>query len=287
MDVQVDAGSTAVDQGAGAVVDTTASTAAAVIVGGEGGTTNDPVETQQVDDGTQERGADGKFKPKAGVQNRIDELTRARHEADREAAYWRSLAQNNGTAQPSAQAATTKPTVDQFDDYAEFVEALTDWKTEQAVAKRMAEDSNRKVTEVRAQTFQERQNAFAQVTPDYAEVIGNSNAPIAKHVIEAAQESDVGPQLLYHFAQNPDVLDRINRMDERSANREIGRLEATLGTPKATAATPAAPTKITTKAPAPAGTSGTQGRATTPDLANASMDEYMAQRKSQGARWAR
>lgn len=233
----------------------------------------------------QERGADGKFKPKAGVQSRIDELTRARHEADREAAYWRGLAQQQ-SAQTSAQAAPTKPTVDQFEDYGEYVEALTDWKAEQAVAKRMAEDSTRKVGEVRVQTFQERQTEFAKTTPDYVEVMRNSTAPIASHVIEAAQESDVGPQLLYHFAQNPDVLDRINRMDERQANREIGRLEATLGTSKASAA-PAPATKKVTQAPAPAGTSKTQGRATTPDLANASMDEYMAQRKSQGARWSR
>jgi len=235
--------------------------------------------------GNQERGADGKFKPKAGVQSRIDELTRARHEADREAAYWRGLAQQQ-SAQTSAQAAPTKPTVDQFNDYGEYVEALTDWKADQAVAKRMAEDSSRKVGEVRVQTFQERQAEFSKTTPDYVEVMRNSTAPIASHVIEAVQESDVGPQLLYHLAQNPDVLDRINRMDERQANREMGRLEATLGTSKASAA-PAPATKKVTQAPAPAGTSKTQGRSTVPDLANASMDEYMAQRKSQGARWSR
>lgn len=235
--------------------------------------------------GNPERGTDGKFKPKAGVQSRIDELTRARHEADREAAYWRGLAQQQ-SAQSSAQAAPTKPTVDQYDDYGEYVEALTDWKADQAVAKRMAADSDRKVGEVRVQTFQERQTEFAKATPDYVEVMRNSTAPIAPHVIEAVQESDVGPELLYHFVKNPDVLDRINHMDERQANREMGRLEATLGTSKASAA-PAPATKKVTQAPAPAGTTKTQGRSTVPDLANASMDEYMAQRKSQGARWAR
>lgn len=264
------------DMGAAQVVDTSPT-------GNEG---QEQQETEASEEaGTQERGADGKFKPKAGVQSRIDELTRARHEADREAAYWRGLAQQQ-SAQTSAPAANPKPTVEQFDDYGDYVEALTDWKADQAVAKRMAEDSSRKVGEVRVQTFQERQATFAESTPDYVEVMRNSTAPIASHVIEAVQESDMGPQLLYHFAQNPDVLDRINRMDERQANREMGRLEATLGTSKASAA-PAPATKKVTQAPAPAGTSKAQGRSTTPDLASASMDEYMAQRKAQGARWSR
>lgn len=253
--------------------------------GSEGQEQQEGNEDVSTETSAQERGTDGKFKPKAGVQSRIDELTRARHEADREAAYWRGLAQHQ-SAQSSAQAAPTKPTIDQFDDYGEYVEALTDWKADQAVAKRMAEDTTRKVGEVRVQTFQERQAEFAKTTPDYSDVMRNSNAPIAQHVIEAAQESDVGPQLLYHFAQNPEVLDRINRMDEKQANREIGRLEATLSTSKASAA-PAPATKKVTQAPAPAGTTSTQGRSTTPDLGSASMDEYMAQRKAQGARWAR
>lgn len=236
----------------------------------------------QMEPTTQERDDQGRFKNP--VQKRIDELTRARHESDREAAYWRQLAQTS--AQPSSQDATpAKPTVDQFDDYGAYVEALTDWKADRAVERRMEQESTRKVGEVRAQTFQERQTAFIQANPDYVEVMGNSNAPIAKHVIEAAQESDLGPDLLYHFAKNPDVLGRLNQMDERSANREIGRLEATLSN-KATAA-PAPPAKKLTNTPAPAGTQNTQGRSTAPALGDASMDEYKAQRKAQGARWAR
>ena len=280
MDVQVDAGGEGQqsepivekDMGAAQVVDTNQT--------GEEGQQEGNDEAAEA--GSQERGADGKFK-KPGVQSRIDELTRARHEADREAAYWRSLATQQGSAQTSAPAANPKPTVEQFDDYGEYVEALTDWKADQAVAKRMEADSTRKAGDVRAQTFMERQADFVKSTPDYVEVMSNSNAPIAQHVIEAAQESDVGPQLLYHFAQNPDVLARINGMDERQANREIGRLEATLS--KATVTPP--PAKKITKAPAPASTASSQGRSTTPDLASASMDEYMAQRKAQGARWSR
>jgi hypothetical protein len=252
----------------------------------EKATTTEPAQTEGEKVGEhagEEQQADrdekGRFK---GVQPRIDELTRARREAEREASYWRGIAQQ-GQAQTSAPAAPIKPTPDKYSDYGDYVEALTDWKAEQAVAKRMEQDSTRKVTETRAQTFAERQVAARAVLPDYDAVVGASDAPIAEHVGEALKDSTRGPELAYHFAKNPEVLQRLNSMDQRSADREIGRLEATLPT----ITPPVAPSKKLSDTPAPANTKGPQGRATTPSLATASMDEYMAQRKSQGARWAR
>lgn len=232
----------------------------------------------QAEEGQQqtERDEKGRYK---GVQPRIDELTRARREAEREAAYWKQVAA--GQAQSSAQAAPQKPTPDKYDDYGEYVEALTDWKADQAVAKRMEQDSTRKAAETRTQTFAERQVAARAVMPDYDEVVGSSDTPIANHVGEAIMESERGPDLAYHFAKNPDALVRLNDMSPTQAAREIGKLEATLPAPKAQ------PSKKLSNTPAPAGTLNTQGRATKPALATASMDEYMAQRKSQGARWAR
>lgn len=225
-----------------------------------------------------ERDEKGRFK---GVQPRIDELTRARREAEREAAYWKQVAQ--GTQSP-AQAAPQRPVPENFEKYDDYIDALTDWKAEAAVAKRMEADSTRKVAETRAQTFAERQTQARTVMPDYDEVVGGSDTPISEHVGEAIMESELGPQLAYHFGKNPDVLLCLNSMNPTAAAREIGRLEATLS---AKPATPAAPTKKVSNTPAPAGTMGTQGRATTPALANLSMDDYMKQRKSQGARWAR
>lgn len=234
----------------------------------------------QAEEGQQnDRDDKGRFK---GVQPRIDELTRARREAEREASYWRGIAQQ-GQAQQSAPAAPTKPTPDKYDDYGDYIEALTDWKTEQAVAKRMEQDSTRKVAETRNQTFAERQVATRAVLPDYDAVVGASEASVSNHVGEALMESDRGPELAYHFAKNPDILQNLNGMTPMQAAREIGKLEATL--PIKTA--PVVPSKKLSTTPAPASTSATQGRATQPALASASMDEYMAQRKSQGARWAR
>lgn len=246
----------------------------------EAAQTEDVKVEEQAEEGQQnDRDEKGRFK---GVQPRIDELTRARREAEREASYWRGIAQQ-GQAQQSAPAAPTKPTPDKYDDYGDYVEALTDWKTEQAVAKRMEQDSTRKVADARSQTFAERQVATRAVLPDYDAVVGSSETPIANHVGEALMESDRGPELAYHFAKNPEVLQNLNGMTPMQAAREIGKLEATLPTKTA----PVVPSKKLSTTPAPASTTVTQGRATQPALASASMDEYMAQRKSQGARWAR
>ena len=65
-----------------------------------------------------------------------------------------------------------------------------------------------------------------------------------------------------------------------SAAIELGKLEAAL------TKAPAAPDARTSKAPPPARTLG-QGRSTTPALSDLSMDDYVKQRRSQGASWAR
>lgn len=224
-----------------------------------------------------ERDEKGRFK---GVQPRIDELTRARREAEREAAYWREIANGKGG---SAEAAKTKPTPDQYSDYGEFVEALTDWKADQAVASRLQQRAQAQQQEARATTWSERQAEARAAMPDYDAVVGGSDTPIAPHVAEVIVESDKGPALAYHLARNPESLMRLNGMSPLQAAREAGRIEASL-----TAQAPqAAPVVKTTNAPKPASTSSSQGRTTSIDPNKMSMDEYVTWRKSNGARWAR
>lgn len=233
----------------------------------------------------------GRFK---GVQGRIDELTRQKYEAEREAAYWKGRAgldTKQDQAQPSAeQAATTKPTPDKFDDYGSYIEALTEWKADQkinqALTEREAKAAAARQAETVASTWEQRQAAARATVPDYDAVVGGADAPVAQHVAEALMDSERGPELAYHLAKNPEVLARLNSLPQRQADRELGRIEASLSAP---AAAPAAPPARTTQAPTPAATTLGQGRATTPNPSDMSMDEYVAFR-SKGqtkARWAR
>jgi hypothetical protein len=241
--------------------------------------------TEEGGDTTQERDEKGRFK---GVQPRIDELTRRRHEAEREAAYWRAVAE--GKAQPSGQAPATKPTPDQYDNYADFVEALADFKADEKVTKALAQRSAQTAQQTAHQTFQGRVTEFIKATPDYVDVVGNSDTPVAGHVAEHIQdpENELGPALAYHLAKNPDVAHRLNAMSPVAAGREIGRIEATLAKAPSAGTPPPAPAKKLTQAPEPASTTTTgQGRATKPAIGELPMKDYIAERAKQGARWAR
>ena len=236
----------------------------------------------------QERDERGRYK---GLQPRIDELTRKRHEAEREAAYWRGVATQGKAPNPAEQpaaapAAPPKPSPEAFDTYADFVEALADWKADQkvtqALTKREAEAAQRQQQQQRASTWEQRQASARTAMPDYDVVVGAADAPVAAHVAEALMESEHGPALAYHLAKHPELLARLNSLPQRQADRELGRIEANLSAP-------ADPPARTTQAPKPAAVNLSQGRSVANDPSKMSVEDYVAHR-SKGpnkARWAR
>lgn len=237
---------------------------------------------QETEGNEQPRDEQGKFKPK--VQQRIDEITRARHEAEREAAYWRQRATGgaNEQAQSSANEPPPKPTVEQFQDYADYVEALTDWKAGQKVNEALsardaekAKEAEGRVKQSKAQIWEERQAATRAATPDYDEVVGLSEIQVAAHVAEALIDSDVGPALAYQLAKNPELAERINALPPLAAAREIGRLEASLSKPAV-----AAPENKVSKAPPPISPVGARSTPVS-DPEKMSTDEWLKWRQGQ------
>lgn len=219
-----------------------------------------------------------KSEKRPGVQSRIDELTRARYEAEREAAFWRDQAAKSQT--PSTDA--PKPTKADYPDDEAYFEALADYKAEQKVRQfsqqtqaERAQEAQARQTASQFDLYQERvQQADL---PDYAEVVGQSDVPAAPHVLESILDSDVGPQLAYHLAKHPDVAERLNAMTPVQAAREIGRLEAAVASPAAAQPTP--PAKRTTTAPAPINpVRGGNGQFTKPTEAMSDAEWYAANR---------
>lgn len=219
-----------------------------------------------------------KSEKRPGVQSRIDELTRARYEAEREAKFWREQAAKS----PPPSTDAPKPTKADYPDDEAYFEALADFKAEQKV-----QQFSQQTQAERAQEAQARQTAsqFALYQervqqadlPDYAEVVGQSDVPAAPHVLESILDSDVGPQLAYHLAKHPDVAERLNAMTPVQAAREIGRLEAAVTGPATTQPTP--PAKRTTTAPAPINpVRGGNGQFTKPVEAMSDAEWYVANR---------
>lgn len=235
---------------------------------------------------SQERDEQGRFRNP--VQPRIDELTRKSRENEREAQYWKNIALAN---QAPAPAAPKKPEPADFADYGEYVEALADFKAEEKVTKALEKHAERQAQQTqatqRATTWEGRQAQTRAAIKDYDAVLANSDVPIAAHVGEALLESEHGPALAYHLAKNPSVADKLNAMSPMNAAREIGRIEATLGQPSESTNAPAPPAARTTNAPPPAKTIPAAAGNAPVDLSKLSMDDYVKQRKSQGASWAR
>lgn len=236
------------------------------------------------------------------VQPRIDALTKEREDARREAAYWRARA--DAAAAPPPPAPEKKPVAEDFDTYDEYVEALTDFKAKAIVDERLT-DRDKKAEErtaetARATTWGSRLDAAKTAIPDMDATLRASSTPIMPHVGDVLMEADRGPELLLHLAKHPDVAEKLNAMKPMAAARELGRIEGSLpalqsvppadDTPppdkdKPTDTPPASAARTTT-APPPVKTTGS-GRSTTTKLADLPMDQYIEERKKQGAKWAR
>jgi hypothetical protein len=229
------------------------------------------------------------------VQPRIDELTKKARENEREAAYWRQRAE---AAEKPAAPAPEKPTPEKFDDYGAYVEALAEFKADEkvkaALETRDKANAEKQQTETRQSTWQTRKAEAAKTIPDIDAVLSSSTVPLSEYVQKELLDSELGPQIAYHLDKHPELADKLNGMTDRQVAKEIGRLEATIGTPVKAAEEgeplpepePAPVVKKTTSAPPPVKPIG-QGRSTSVDLAKASMDDYVKTREAQGASWAR
>jgi hypothetical protein len=234
------------------------------------------------------------------LQPRIDELTRDKHDARREAEYWRKRAEA-ATPKPEAEAPKTKPTPDKYDDYNAYVEALADFKAEEKVSAKLNERDSatqaKQREESRQTNWQKGVEEAKKHHPDYEDVLSASQVPIASHVQELLLDAESGPRLAYYLDRHPDVADRLNELSPTQAARELGRIEATFSAAppanESSEETPApvretaTPAKAKTTAAPPPAKPATSGPSAVRSLEKLSMDEYVDRRRQQGASWAR
>lgn len=174
--------------------------------------------------GTDEAAAPRK---KPGVHNRIDELTRQKHDAIRDRDYWRQKAQELSS---------------KTDEYADYDDQLVS-KVQAAGANDRADAAERTAQMAVELQFSELENEARSRWTDYDVVARNPNVPITADMAEIIKESELGPDLAYHFGKNPAEAARLAQLSGKSLAREIGRLEARLSAPKASAKVPSAPVR--------------------------------------------
>ena len=204
------------------------------------------------------------------AQARIAELTRLRHDAERERDFYKGLATQN--APPSPNGATAEPDPEDFDSDVEFMRAAARFEVQQ----QQATTATEREQIIRGALWEAKVEAASEALPDYADIVGKSQLDVT-NIREAIMESARGPELAYHLATNPELAERLNRMSPVKAALELGKLETQL----------TAPVKAASKAPPPANTIRTSGSSVPVDLEKAGPEEYRAIRAKQGAHWAR
>lgn len=238
----------------------------------------------------EDRDAKGRFKP--GVQNRIDELTRARREAEREVEHWKSLAQGKQAPAQEVAAevppANDPPSRDQFQSDEEYIDALADHKVEVKLAEREERARIQKDSTEKAVSWQSKLEAARNDIPDFNEVMDNAELPLGAHVAGLLMDHKDGAKVAHHLAKHPEKLDQINSMTPAQAAFTIAEIGLQFkSSESASSSEPAVVTKKVSEAPPPAARNVGSGRATTPSLNDMSMDDYVKTRRAQGASWAR
>jgi hypothetical protein len=130
----------------------------------------------------------------------------------------------------------------EFDAF-RYAKALAKHAAEEAVkADRKEQDKlNKEAAEARSyQEYLGRVKASVKDIADWNEVAENAaDMTVSGALTGYLREADAPGPLLYHLAQHPDVLERLNALPTIKAISEIAKLELTLTTPKAEVETPA------------------------------------------------
>ena len=161
----------------------------------------------------------------SGFKKRIDRFNRRLTEKEAEIEYWKKTAlekQQSGVSPQQVNHASDKPKFENYSDIAEYTEALTDWKLQEALLRRTQEVS--KQSEV--QQYKSRVKEFVKEHADYDEVLQDaSHIPAAQEIHQIILESEVGPQIAYHLANNIELLEKLNSLPSHRRLIELGKLE--------------------------------------------------------------
>lgn len=152
---------------------------------------------------------------------------------------------------------TVAPKEGEFQDYAEFVAAMTLWKYGQTAAQKEATEAGSAADQARqkAQAARDREQAVlvanyqrdvAEATDRYADFNAVVSAPglfpTGSHLPELVLRSDAPADVAYHIARDRNLHDQLLQLPPIEAARAIGRIEAMMAAPKP---------RIETRAPEP------------------------------------
>lgn len=217
-------------------------------------------------------------KKSKGVQKRIDELTANWRNEQREKEWMRQQLESlQKQVQPQQPAVATKtaegrPSIDQFEDVNDFVEAVSDWKLRQYESTREASSAQEREQREQQALISKVNQSIDKARQKYADfddvVTNNSGVAMSTATAIALTDMAGGMDVAYHLGRNPAEAQRIANLPQSLQFVEIGKIEAAL----------TANTRKTTTAPPPVGSqlAGSAGGGEPKDI-----KEWMAWRNEQ------
>jgi hypothetical protein len=193
---------------------------------------SEPTEVENEATATEDR----KQNPK--LERRFSEITKqreaAREEARREREARESLEAKVRDLEAKFQPKTEpqveqEPKPEQFSDMYEYQQALVDYRVDQRLAEEKQKEAQAKANAERDKmlnVWSDRVKAAKAEMPDFEDMVSSADVTVSNEVRDAIFESDVGPRILYHLAENPDFAVKLQGMTLTAALRAIGRLEA-------------------------------------------------------------
>jgi hypothetical protein len=177
-------------------------------------------------------------------KERIDEVTKARREAERERDYYKNLHEQREKQVAQEPVESGKTLADFEYDEGKFTEYLTGQAKAAAAAETTQETQREQGARLQAD-FQGRESDFASGVDDYHKAVyeDTHKFEFSRDMVAATLHAEKGPELRYYLAKNPEVSAKLAKMGGYDMAIELGRIEATkLVKPKAASVT---------KAPAP------------------------------------
>lgn len=188
-----------------------------------------------------------------GVQKRIGTLTRKyreqerlteteiqrRIDAEREA---EALRVENEALRKQPEQVREKPKYEDFNSEEEYLDALTDWKVDQRLAKNEAERREKDLERAqvnleqidadRARRINEAMEKGIEKYPDFKRTVENVQIPTA--TLPVLETLDNAADVAYHLGKNPNQAAKLSNMDPVRAGAELQRISSSLKSRKIT-----------------------------------------------------
>jgi hypothetical protein len=209
---------------------------------------------------------------------------RKRQDAEREAAYWRGVAEARGqqapTSPPDTPVKLVAPQPENFSTYAEYEAAKEEYillKAEERAMQRLQQQTAYQREMALTEEFKTRLTAAAELDPDILEISEDRTLPINTSMAQVIKSSEYAPQILRHLNDNRKLARELYDADPATSAYRLGKLESTIAAKEKAPTTPA--TRKVSAAPPPIPTVGARG---TPSIDEEKMpvDDWIAQRNA-------